>query len=74
MKKKEGTKVVVSLAGGEILLTTKATKDAKTWRVSEGGMMELGGEEKALLGATPTRHYWLKLDDPKRQVRLVPYS
>jgi hypothetical protein len=74
MKKGEGTKIAVSLARGEVLLTTKFTKGTKTWRLSPRGMMELGGEEKALLAATPTRHYWLKLDDTKRQVRLVPYS
>lgn len=73
MKKNEHTRVVVSLARGEISLTMKAAKAAKSWRVSPGGMMRLGSKEKALLAATPTRHYWLKLDDAKRRVRLVPY-
>jgi len=36
--------------------------------------MQLGGEAKSLLSSTPTRHYWLKLDDQKQQVRLIPFK
>ncbi|MGD2088236.1 MAG: hypothetical protein PVH61_18810 [Candidatus Aminicenantes bacterium] len=74
MQRGVGVRVGVSVERDEIVLTTQPARQAKTWRVSPTGMMQLGGEAKSLLSSTPTRHYWLKLDDQKQQVRLIPFK
>lgn len=74
MRQGMGTRVGLRIQRGEIVLTTRPPTEAKTWRISSGGMMVLRGKAKALLANALRRHYWLKLNDEKQQVRIVPFE
>jgi hypothetical protein len=73
MEKGAGSRVGVEVERGAVVITRRPDEE-KTWRVSARGQLELGGEAKALLATTPTRHYWLETEDDARTVRLYPFG
>ena|SRR5690606_25355186 len=46
-------------------------KDA--FRVSSKGLTVLRGKEKELLSKADKRHYWMEVNDDRKEVRLYPY-
>ncbi|WP_103863626.1 MULTISPECIES: AbrB/MazE/SpoVT family DNA-binding domain-containing protein [Aquimarina] len=73
MKINEGSEVSVKVEKNKVILSGKAGKGDKTWRISKKGIMELKEEAKALLEKSKGRHYWLELDDKKKQASLSIY-
>ena len=46
-------------------------KDA--FRVSSKGLTVLRGREKELLSNADKRHYWMEVNDDRKEVRIYPY-
>lgn len=73
MKLNESTQVEVLTENNSIILRGQAKPGAQTSRVSKGGQLLLNGDARQLLLNTPTRHYWLELNDSKQEARLLPF-
>ena len=71
MVKGEGVRVTVAVERDVVTIVRSGTNGG--FRVSPGGQLELRAEARAALDSGLKRHYWIELEDEKRQVRLHPY-
>ncbi|MBK6699593.1 MAG: hypothetical protein IPG55_06765 [Saprospiraceae bacterium] len=73
MKVNEPANVSVTVDDNCIVINGNLEADKKTWRVSKSGQLVINAEAKELLSKNEHRHYWVMLDDNKREARLMPY-
>ena len=73
MTKNESGQIRISTDENSILLLGSPVRGEKTYRVSKKGMTIFKGEERDLLLKNKNRHYWMEIDDAKKEVRLLPY-
>jgi len=69
----KSSKIKISTDGKSILLAASTDPKDQTFRVSSQGMTSLKGEEQKVLLNSTGRHYWMKLDDKKQEVHLMPF-
>ena len=63
----------ISSDGKSITLTSKPKTGETFYKVSSKGMVTLKGQPKELLLNSKGRHYWIKVDDSKKEVKLMPF-
>ncbi len=73
MVKDNPTKVSISSDGKCVTLALSKTNSENVYRVSKSGLTCLKGKAKEVLSASKNRHYWMKLDDNKKEVKLMPF-
>ena len=59
---------------GKCVILTSTPKNGETYyKISSKGNASLRGESKELLLNSKSRHFWLKVDDAKNEVKLMPF-
>jgi hypothetical protein len=71
IEKGAGSRVTITINDGAV--TVASSGAAGGFRVSPGGQLELRDEARSVLNTGARSHYWIELQDAKRQVRLHPY-
>lgn len=72
MEKKQGCRVTVAVNNNAVQLVQ--TNKTGGFRVSPKGQLELRGEARTALESGIERHYWLELDDLKKNIKLRPFE
>ncbi len=65
-------RIGISCDGKTILLKGDVEKK-DAFRVSSKGLIVLRGKEKELLNNAEKRHYWMEINDNKKEVRIYPF-
>lgn len=73
MEKGENGRYRISSDGKSITLTAKPKSGEKFYRVSKKGMACINGETREVLLSSKGRHFWIKVDDAKQEVKLLPF-
>lgn len=72
MQKAEGLRVTAAVERGAVCLRPAGKTGG--FRVSPRGQFELRAEARTLLESGKARHFWVRLGDADKVVRLVPYA
>src|SRR4051812_32028556 len=73
MKVNENDKVNVEVDSKCIVISRNKDASKNTSRISKAGQMVLEDKAKNFLEKSEKRHYWVTLDDEKKQVKLMAY-
>lgn len=58
---------------GKTILLKGDVENKDAFRVSSKGLTVLRGKEKELLSNADKRHYWMEVNDDRKEVRIYPY-